>query len=54
MNLVCWLLGHKWRYNFVWMPNKRTCVRCGRKEKGILKKGILHPLKEDPMKWIVF
>ncbi len=25
---ICNLLGHKWRYNFPTMPNKKICKRC--------------------------
>lgn len=32
-NIICKILGHKWGYNFVWMPNKRKCKICGRFEK---------------------
>jgi len=51
MNLCCCIFGHKWEYNFIWMPNKRTCTRCKYKEKGILKTGVFHPFKDDPMIW---
>lgn len=30
---ACGLLGHKWRYNFKWMPNKAICERCRIKAK---------------------
>jgi len=32
MNFLCWALGHKWLYNFTWMPNKRICSRCKQKQ----------------------
>ena len=25
----CAVVGHKWRYNFPALPNKRICERCG-------------------------
>lgn len=27
--IICKILGHRWKYNFTWMPNKATCKRCG-------------------------
>lgn len=50
MNIWCRFWGHKWEYNFTWMPNKRTCRRCGLKEKGEIKE-IFHPIYDDPMEW---
>ena len=32
---VCKLLGHKYKYNFKWMPSKCSCTRCGAKWKTI-------------------
>lgn len=32
MKFLCKLFGHKWRYNFPSMPNKRICKRCYEKE----------------------
>ena len=32
MRLICKIFGHDWRYNFKWMPNKRICVRCKKKQ----------------------
>jgi hypothetical protein len=26
--LLCKILGHRYRYNFGWMPNKCLCKRC--------------------------
>lgn len=37
---LCELFGHKWKYNFPTIPNKRICSRC--KEKNLLD---LHTLK---------
>jgi len=53
MNFWCRIFGHKWKYNFVWMPNKRTCKRCGYAEKGTLNtsKKDFHPLKDELMIW---
>ena len=47
---LCKWFGHKWRYNFTWMPNKRKCTRCGLEEKGVFKKHF-HPIYDDPMEW---
>ena len=33
--LICKLFGHKYSYNFGWMPNKCTCKRCGMKWKAV-------------------
>ena len=32
--IICNTFGHKWKYNFTWMPNKRICIRCGQKQNG--------------------
>lgn len=33
--LICKLLGHRFKYNFGWAPNKCYCSRCGAKWKTI-------------------
>ncbi len=33
--LICRLFGHKYEYNFGWMPNRCVCKRCGMKWKTI-------------------
>ena len=50
MNFWCWFLGHKWDYNFVWMPSKRTCKRCRKKQKMVENKPHGHP--KDLHKWV--
>jgi len=50
MNFWCWLLGHKWDYNFVWMPSKRMCKRCDKKEKQVINQPHGHP--KDLHKWV--
>ena len=45
MKLLCNLFGHRWRYNFGWMPSKRKCQRCLRYEEMSLQKGKC-PIKE--------
>ena len=32
MSLICRIFGHSWRYNFVTVPSKRICARCGKRE----------------------
>jgi len=51
MKFFCWLWGHKWSYNFGWLPNKRTCNRCGEKEVGKFNPNFKHPLKDDIFIW---
>jgi len=33
--LICKIIGHKYSYNFTWMPSKCLCKRCGKKWKTI-------------------
>ena len=33
--LICKILGHKYVYNFGWMPTKCECKRCGMKWKTV-------------------
>lgn len=33
-----WLFGHKWKYNFISMPSKRTCKCCEKKQKSVVNK----------------
>jgi hypothetical protein len=30
--IICYILGHKWKYNFPSIPNKRVCKRCKKRE----------------------
>jgi len=39
--LICKAFGHKWRYNFSWMPSKCICERCKTKAIFIFSKKIL-------------
>jgi hypothetical protein len=53
--LICKLLGHKYQYNFGWMPNKCVCKRCGMKWKSIKNPDYgpkSNPLSEDMHIWI--
>ena len=40
----CAVVGHKWRYNFPALPNKRICERCGGGKHWIL--GLLNGTKD--------
>lgn len=42
MGLLCYILGHDWRHNFVSMPNKRICTKCKTK----------HALDLSTLKWL--
>lgn len=35
--IKCFILGHKWKYNFPSLPNKSICIRCSKKAKLNLK-----------------
>ncbi len=26
--IICYIFGHKWIYNFSWMPSRAICSRC--------------------------
>jgi hypothetical protein len=46
-NILCWLLGHDFKYNFPSMPNKRICKRCYKKEKWIKTPYVWNSTFED-------
>ena len=51
--IICSLFGHKYSYNFGWMPNKCYCTRCNAKWKTITNpdyKG--NPIEEDIFIWV--
>jgi len=54
--LICKLFGHKYSYNFVWMPSKCICKRCGMKWKTIDNPNYIpgesNPLSEDLKVWV--
>jgi hypothetical protein len=54
--LICTILGHKYSYNFGWMPNKCICERCGMKWKTIGNPNYIpgksNPLSEDIHIWV--
>ena len=53
--LICKILGHKYSYNFGWMPNKCKCTRCGQKWKTVKNPNYgpkSNPLTEDMELWI--
>lgn len=35
--MFCKYLGHRWRFNFPTLPNKRICKRCKEKQQLVLK-----------------
>ena len=51
MKFFCWLLGHNWKYNFGWMPSKRTCKHCDEVEVSTTNPNFKHPLKDDYLIW---
>lgn len=54
--IICKIIGHKYQYNFGWMPNKCHCKRCGKKWKTINNPeyiiGKSNPLETDLCIWI--
>lgn len=54
--LICKILGHEYKYNFGWMPNKCECTRCGMKWKTINNPNYdfrkSNPLTEDMHIWV--
>ena len=54
--LICKIFGHKYKYNFGWMPSKCECRRCGQKWKSVKNPnyvpGESNPLSEDIMIWV--
>jgi hypothetical protein len=28
LNMLCYIFGHNWKYNFPSLPNKAICTRC--------------------------
>ncbi len=53
-NIICKILGHKYKYNFVTFPSKCTCKRCGTKWKTIKNPNYdrTNLFKEDIYIWI--
>jgi hypothetical protein len=53
---ICKIFGHKYQYNFGWMPTKCVCERCGMKWKTINNPkyivGKSNPLVTDMHIWI--
>ena len=53
---ICKIIGHKYQYNFGWMPNKCVCKRCDMKWKIINNleyiPGKSNPLITDMHIWI--
>ena len=51
--LICKILGHKYVYNFGWMPNKAHCDRCGKKWKSEINPFYNgNPIEDDMHIWI--
>jgi hypothetical protein len=51
--LICKIFGHKYQYNFGWMPNKSSCSRCGIKWKSILNPDYNgNPIQTDMHIWV--
>ena len=54
--LICKLFGHKYRYNFGWMPSKCVCERCGMRWKTIKNPeyiaGESNPIETDLHTWV--
>lgn len=51
-NLVCKIIGHKYKYNFVSFPSKCSCTRCGDKWKTINNSDYVGDLKEPIFIWV--
>lgn len=56
MGLICKIFGHKYEYNFAWMPSKCKCTRCGKRWKAINNPeyivGKSSPLEVDLHIWV--
>lgn len=50
--LICKIIGHKYKYNFVSFPSKCSCTRCGDKWKTINNPEYVGDLKEPIFIWI--
>ncbi len=46
--LICKIIGHKYSYNFGWMPSKCECKRCGMKWKSVPNLDYI-PGKSNPL-----
>ena len=53
--IICKIKGHKYSYNFGWMPTKCVCKRCGMKWKTVNNPeyipGKSNPLEVDIYTW---
>lgn len=53
---ICKIIGHKYSYNFGWMPSKCVCKRCGMKWKAVKNPNYIpgesNPFSEDIMMWV--
>ncbi len=51
--LICKIIGHKFKYNFVTYPTKCSCTRCGKKWKSIKNENYKGDItKEDIYIWV--
>jgi len=50
--LICKIFGHRYEFNFGWMPSKCYCKRCGRKWKAVLNPNYTgNPIYSDMHMW---
>lgn len=50
---ICKVFGHKYEYNFGWMPSKSYCSRCGGKWKSVLNPDYTgNPIQSDMHIWV--
>lgn len=54
--ILCRIFGHKYQFNFGWMPNRAHCTRCAKKWKTINNPdyipGKSNPLEVDIQIWV--
>jgi hypothetical protein len=51
--IICKILGHKYQYNFGWMPNKSHCTRCGKRWKTEINPFYTgNPIEDDMHIWV--
>ena len=54
--LICKVFGHRYQYNFGWMPSKCVCKRCGMKWKSVPNPkyvaGVSNPFETGLYMWV--